>query len=1431
MAHCFPFFPGLSRLPDFMRPLRTVALAACSLFLASSVARAAEVRVVSSDARGVTLTLDVTDWRLDPTGVGERLLPFVDGLERSGLTGRPRLPFGRALLALPPGARPIARVVSGGAIETREGVHLAIAARSRLVPDEKFGFIPVLEDTVPIRDGPWPPQPFSVGDPSSMRDRRIVAVELYPFQYDEASARLTLTHQLTVRVDFVGTSAPGPTIGTLPETPDAHEEALFGSQIANWKDARSWRAARPRFTEGALFGRRAGAARALGTGTWDENAPEVRVRIDTTGVYELDYDTLAVYGYPAGTPIAEVSVHRHEYLENASPPYMTVELPIEVDDFNNNGVFDSGDRIVLWVWDWAQRSRASQALRCWGDAEVIYATAKPGGSGARIAHRNAWLGRNDLTPLTSYPWRQRYKQNLQYMTFPPDTVVDPYLWTNVSIYTAPDAFPFETNNLDAAQPASFTVNWMGVGGTPHINWATVTNRLGQVSSVVDSVVWSGLVYFPVTGNVPAGALTEGPTNTLKVWGKTDNTPSGNNVGLSGVHSFDLTYWRGYVPLRGYLSCNSGTQSSDYEIRAGPFSDAPSVRAYDVTDSLNPVRLDNVTFETVGFSVYLHLQDPAPPARRQYVIEELPRLPAPGAFARVTRYGVFNQTSGDYLIIAPEGFVSAAQPLATLHANQGLQVVMAPLEGVYDEFNGGRRSPYAIKRFIRYAYIRWNAKYVLLVGDGSEDPQRFMPTSSPDIVPVQRVLGPVAAFLPSGDYLREAIPGDSWYAFCLTCTDPSASNPLLDVSLGRLPAGTVADVTAMVNKIVHYDDLSGDQTWRRNMLFTSDDQFSGATTFGGGSSGNSYCRHPEEGAFRAINEIADSLVLKTAGLSQTNLELFNLSYYLPNRPGDFCTSCPSDTCRLSQTTFQSRARLTATPALFSKLNAGQMWWNYQGHANEYVMSHESFYLNQAPNYDHLQFQNDGKPCLFSAFSCHGNSFARIRGGTNDGTFGPCFGEAMVTLPNRGAIASFASAGFELIPSDPTRHMQVHMTKAMFVNPPRDEQLGDRGARGVLGEILQATYLANFSAHFSSPLEQGVAISYNLLGDPATRLSLGPPQSVVTANALPVVSGQDIRLHTAGDTLRLEADLVSNVRLDSLSLVRTGPGNLTNVIWRSVNPPPAGLLVSPAFPDTAKSAAVTGGRRFHLTLSDTLLADTYKYSFRSVDRYGQLTNFDADFGFTTVLQVGGQTVADGDIVSPTAALTMLVRSPRPLNPLTDLTLTANGVPQPFGAGAANGDPSGREWLLSWTHAPYSADVTTLQISAEGGATQYHSFRVAGAGSGIRLDNAMVFPNPFDDDYLRALNPGRDVATVFSFNLVSPSPADVTLRVYTISGRLIYQRTEPGLDASYHQMEWNGLDAEGSPLANGIYFYKLLARSGSQTTSVAGRLVKLRRPHHID
>ena len=184
--------------------------------------------------------------------------------------------------------------------------------------------------------------------------------------------------------------------------------------------------------------------------------------------------------------------------------------------------------------------------------------------------------------------------------------------------------------------------------------------------------------------------------------------------------------------------------------------------------------------------------------------------------------------------------------------------------------------------------------------------------------------------------------------------------------------------------------------------------------------------------------------------------------------------------------------------------------------------------------------------------------------------------------------------------------------MFSHPPHDPYLGDKGARVVLGESI-ALALARYVPGLPyGSSEAGIGLTYHLLGDPGTRLSIGPPEATVTANLLPVTSGQRVALHTLGDTLRLEADLVSTVQLTAIRLDRSDATGTVTI-------PATDYTTTPAFPDTAPGGQ--GGRRYHLSYPTTLTPDSYTYTFHTTDRYGLPGSFDVVFQFVTTLLVDG------------------------------------------------------------------------------------------------------------------------------------------------------------------------------------------------------------------
>jgi hypothetical protein len=83
----------------------------------------------------------------------------------------------------------------------------------------------------------------------------------------------------------------------------------------------------------------------------------------------------------------------------------------------------------------------------------------------------------------------------------------------------------------------------------------------------------------------------------------------------------------------------------------------------------------------------------------------------------------------------------------------------------------------------------------------------------------------------------------------------------------------------------------------------------------------------------------------------------------------------------------------------------------------------------------------------------------------------------------------------------------------------------------------------------------------------------------------------------------------------------------------------------------------------------------------------------------------------------------------------------------------------------------------------------------------------PNPF--------NP----ATTIRFDLPAAGPAE--LSVYDVSGRLVRTLVKGNLVPGRHEIDWTGVDGEGSGCPSGVYFYRLTAGRESRT----GKMVLIR------
>lgn len=98
---------------------------------------------------------------------------------------------------------------------------------------------------------------------------------------------------------------------------------------------------------------------------------------------------------------------------------------------------------------------------------------------------------------------------------------------------------------------------------------------------------------------------------------------------------------------------------------------------------------------------------------------------------------------------------------------------------------------------------------------------------------------------------------------------------------------------------------------------------------------------------------------------------------------------------------------------------------------------------------------------------------------------------------------------------------------------------------------------------------------------------------------------------------------------------------------------------------------------------------------------------------------------------------------------------------------------------------------------------------------ITNIGNYPNPVKG---QATDPKNDGRTRFTY-ILTDGADEVTIKVYTISGRLVKTFSNLPIGVGYHEYPrtvygWDCKDEYGYSLANGVYFYRIIAKKGNKT-----------------
>ena len=334
------------------------------------------------------------------------------------------------------------------------------------------------------------------------------------------------------------------------------------------------------------------------------------------------------------------------------------------------------------------------------------------------------------------------------------------------------AYPFSTRYIDKSVPVSIKIRVQSVSFDHYIK-VYINNNL------VENIVWDSQDPYDIEiQEIPATFFNNGP-NTLTI--------ESAGGGMFYLDWFEVSYNREYKAEHNVIEF-TGNRS----INLSNFS-LNDISVYEISDPKNVQRIlisEPVIISAGDYGV--SFSGPYDNKRLFMALaSDQKMLPVIEPYTR----SAIASNSADYIIITHKDFADAIKPLADFRAQQGYDVLTINVNDIYDEFGYGVETPHAIKAFLKHAYEKWAARpeYVLLVGDATVDYKDLSGNGEK-----YGVRSYVPAYLYNYPGFGE-VPSDNWFADV-----DSANSVLPEIAIGRIPAKTTGDVTAVVNKIISHE---------------------------------------------------------------------------------------------------------------------------------------------------------------------------------------------------------------------------------------------------------------------------------------------------------------------------------------------------------------------------------------------------------------------------------------------------------------------------------------------------------------------------------------------------------------------------------------------------------------------------------------------------
>jgi hypothetical protein len=502
-----------------------------------------------------------------------------------------------------------------------------------------------------------------------------------------------------------------------------------------------------------------------------------RILIDDAGVYAVAFDDLRA----AGLPLSELPD------DQVGITHGDEAVPSLLED-GGDGRFGPGDRVLFL---------AEAATSVYAPHNVYWFRT---GAGAR-----ARVSEGQAAPFGTPQAR-----------FTATVRVEPETFYLPTLPREPDSDHWFAARASDGRPARLTVDLPGLDPTAQ-GGATIRVGLQGFSTLppdpdhhtliklgaqtLAEATWDGDVAHVIEAKVGAKLLRPaGNEFTIEA-----SKPDGVQFDVVLVDWIEVSYPRTFDAPGGFLSFPAIAAGGSYRVTGLP--EKPEV----VWRADGPGAIGALPFrDTTAHGKHAaEFADGAAPTGAVYVVAAPEGVREPVAIEPDQPSALRDERNrADYLVVAHASLIGALQPLIEYRRKQGLSVLVADVQDVYDEFDGGLAEPVAIKRFVDFAYHHFQPpapRFLLLVGDASYDYKGHGKGTLPNLVPT---------YLVHTDPFGET-GSDNWFA----CVEADDLAP--DLAVGRIPARRPETVEDIVTKTIALETSPPPGDWAHHALLVAD----------------------------------------------------------------------------------------------------------------------------------------------------------------------------------------------------------------------------------------------------------------------------------------------------------------------------------------------------------------------------------------------------------------------------------------------------------------------------------------------------------------------------------------------------------------------------------------------------------------------------------